>query len=96
MKPNTEKILTLHPQGKNGVRIDLHKYNEICEAIYEFAPLNEAFFMMDLVEHLKQRLSDTFDGSVPWYTETVKLDLEARGILVRIPGKGRHRLMRVL
>ncbi len=96
MKNKNEKILTLHPQGKNGVRIDAHKYEMISEAIFNFAPLNEAFYMMDLVEHLKLSLADKFDGSIPWYTETVKLDLEARGVLERVPGKGRHQLKRIL
>jgi hypothetical protein len=37
-------------------------------------------------------LSDTFDGKVVWYILTVKLDLEARGIIERIPKINPHKL----
>ena len=35
----------------------------------------------DLVKGVEQRLQGGFDGSVKWYVETVKLDLEARGVM---------------
>ncbi|UCG82698.1 MAG: hypothetical protein JSW38_11000 [Dehalococcoidia bacterium] len=28
-----------------------------------------------------------FEGSIPWYFESVKLDLEARKVIERVPGK---------
>ncbi len=31
-------------------------------------------------------MQDSFDGSVMWYYTTVKLDLEARGEIRRVPG----------
>ena len=42
-----------------------------------------------------KELSDAFDGKVVWYIVTVKLDLEARGILERIPKTSPHRLRMV-
>ena len=30
---------------------------------------------------------EKFDGSISWYVTTIKLDLEARGIIERIPKK---------
>jgi hypothetical protein len=33
-------------------------------------------------------------GSVGWYTTTVKLELEVRGEVVRVPGRGAQRLVR--
>jgi hypothetical protein len=38
-----------------------------------------------------EQLTD-FDGKVNWYIVTVKLDLEARGILERIPKTSPHRI----
>lgn len=47
----------------------------------------------ELMEELYNRLKDTFDGGVQWYGETVKLDLEAREIVVRTKNKPeRYRL----
>jgi len=37
----------------------------------------------ELMEELYSRVKDTFEGGVQWYGETVKLDLEARGIIER-------------
>jgi hypothetical protein len=33
-----------------------------------------------------------FEGSIPWYVTTVKLDLEARGVIERVPGPGEQKL----
>ncbi len=33
------------------------------------------------------RLPGDFEGSVGWYATTVKLDLEARGLIERMPGE---------
>jgi hypothetical protein len=37
-------------------------------------------------------VSGNFDGAVGWYTTTVKLDLEARGVIQRIPKSSPQRL----
>jgi hypothetical protein len=40
---------------------------------------------MKLNAAVEKKLSGTFDGSVPWYFTTVKLDMEARGEIRRVP-----------
>lgn len=40
----------------------------------------------DLLTEVKQELEASFEGSVSWVVTTVKLDLEARGEIERIPG----------
>jgi hypothetical protein len=78
-----ELIQTLHPQeGKTNKRISLDKYDFIRENILtilaEFEPTHT-----ELMEELYSRVKDNFEGGVQWYGETVKLDLEARQIIIR-------------
>ena len=49
----------------------------------------------NLVSGVEQRLAGGFDGSIKWYLETVKLDLEARGVIERVP-KTRPQLLRLI
>ena len=85
MKESEDKITTLNPdKKKKGVNIDRDKYDTIKSAIIKCLRKQEltAFQIFDL---LKQSLDGNFDGSINWYGETVKLDLEARGLIERIP-----------
>lgn len=75
------KILTLHPDpGKSGVNIDQEKYELFKSAILARLKLAGDQTFTDLAKCLEEDLTG-FDGSVAWYTVTVKLDLEARGLL---------------
>ena len=80
----TEKIQSLHPQGKKGVRIDRAKYDPIREAILAVLEEEGPCKFMQLAERVEGRIGDGFPGSVSWYTITVKLDLEARGVVERV------------
>jgi len=53
----------------------------IIETLTEF---NELIFT-ELAGKIPKKLAGKFNGSINWYVETVKLDLEARGILERMP-----------
>ncbi len=79
------RIETLHPQGKNGVRIDRAKYDAVRLAILETLA-TEACHFSRLAERVADQLGPAFDGSPGWYTVVVKLDLEARGLIRRVPG----------
>lgn len=81
-----EKITTLHPEGKEGVNIDLNKYNIIKDAILELLESHGSMTFNTLTKTLEFNLADSFEGSIPWYVTTIKLDLEARHIIERIPG----------
>lgn len=80
-----EKILTLHPKGKSGVNISRRKYEILKREILETLSENPLPFqkMADVIE---KRIGASFDGSVSWYAITVKLDLEARGLIRAVPG----------
>ena len=82
----TSKILTRHPRGKRGVNIDRDKYETLRKAI--LAALQKKELTHDeLFERLDRSLEGKFSGSIPWYGETVKLDLEARKVVERTSSK---------
>lgn len=78
-----EKIQTLHPQpGKTSKNISLVKYNFIKRHLTAVIKGKELTHTQ-LMEQLYAKVEDEFEGGVQWYGETVKLDLEARGIIER-------------
>ncbi len=80
------KVFAQNPdRAKQGVNISQEKYEIIREQI--IAALREAgeVVFKDLPAIVKRRLKGKFDGSVSWYTTVVKLDLEARRIIERVP-----------
>lgn len=91
-----DRIMTLHPEeGKQGVNISREKYELICNAILsKLEALSEITFG-ELVASLEEELGDTFEGSIPWYVTAVKLDLEAREMIQRVPDATPQRLQLV-
>lgn len=88
-----EKILTLHPEvGKRGANISRAKYDMIRQAILDAIRSQGAISFQGLVSLVEYNLRNRFEGSIPWYITTVKLDLEARGEIERIPGSGEQKL----
>ena len=85
-----EKITTLHPEGKKGVNISRVKYEQIKSFILETISCTGAISYRELNALAKKQLGPVFKGSVPWYIVTVKLDLEARGIIKRVNQKSGH------
>lgn len=82
----SEKFQTLHPQGKQGTNIDKQKYELVKTAILTTITNKGEVTFNELSYFVGQQLP-LFDGSIGWYTTTVKLDLEARGVIERIPKK---------
>jgi len=84
-----EKILTLHPdEEKQGVNISRSKYEMIRQAILNAIRSQGSISYQGLVSLIDYNLRNRFEGSIQWYVTTVKLDLEARGEIERIPGRG--------
>ena len=91
-----EKVLTQHPEsGKSGVNISKQKYDVIRETILESIGTHEDITFTDLTQDVQKRLEGKFEGSIPWYVTTVKLDLEARGLIERVPGSRPQQLRMV-
>ena len=44
------------------------------------------------MEAVERDLDGSFDGSIPWCVTTVKLDLEARRVIERVPSASPQRL----
>ena len=80
-----ERILTLHPHGKKGVNILKKRYDLICNFIIKTIKLRKEISYKELTDLAVKKLSNNFDGKVVWYIVIIKLDLEARKIIERIP-----------
>ncbi len=81
-----ERILTLHPEGKQGVNILRSKYDPVRTALLDsLRAAGGELTHKELMAAVAERLTD-FSGSVTWYGETVKLDLIARGTITRSKG----------
>jgi ABC-type Fe3+ transport system substrate-binding protein len=89
-----DRIMTKHPQKKSGVNIQRDKYEQVCAAIESALKENGPQTFQALNEVVDQKLEGKFDGSIGWYYTTVKLDLEARGVLVCERKSGQPQMIR--
>ncbi len=87
-----EKILTLHPQGKKGVNILKRRYDHIKDFILQKLEETDEMTFDQMSDLAEEELTGTFDGKVLWYLVTVKLDLEARKSIERVPKTSPHKL----
>ena len=85
MKKEEKRILSLHPEGKKGVNISLEKYACIRDFILRTVRERKEIRFDELTALAHKELSPTFDGRISWYIVTVKLDLEARKFIERVP-----------
>jgi hypothetical protein len=95
----SERIQTLHPDPKKGgPRILRWKYDAVRQAILKLIPKSDPGVpFKELTGGVRSLLGEEVVeklGSVSWYTVTVKLDLEARGEIVRVSDRGPQRLVR--
>ncbi len=99
MPQQPERILTLHPEkGKGGPRITRDKYYAMKKALLKVIPRKkDGVRFLDLSRLVKPHLSKKIYGlkvSVPSYVITVKLDLEARRLIERVPDAKPQRIRR--
>lgn len=80
-----DMIRTLHPEKKQGVNINKEKYEIIRKAILSTLRTEKEMTFMKLSRAVEKEVNGNFEGSVTWYVTTVKLDLEARGQIKRVP-----------
>lgn len=81
-----ERIMTLHPDpSKQGVRINQRKYDTIRYEVLQVLKKEGSCTYTELADSVRRSLGGRFDGSTSWYVTVLKLDLEARGVIERIP-----------
>jgi len=79
-------ILALNPDpSKQGVQISKTKYDVVRSAILDTLKTHGPMTFTELGNAVENSLYKGFDGSVMWYFTTVKLDMEARGEIRRVP-----------
>lgn len=82
----SEFIEALHPDAsKQSVRIEKQKYDAMRASILDLLLAHGPITFTELSTLIEDQLQNKFDGSVMWYFTTVKLDLEARGEIRRVP-----------
>ena len=85
-------------KGKKSRRVGAEKYEAMCKALLKAIPRAKAGVrFMDLFDTIGGLLSRSWPpggGSLSSYLTTVKLDLEARGLIERVPHSVPQRLRR--
>lgn len=83
------KMQLKHPAGKKAIRMDTAKYdvlkNTLMKQLKAKGELtHEEMYRAIAADFKKNNIA--FEGSVEWHMEWVKLDLEAKKEIKRIPG----------
>jgi hypothetical protein len=89
---NEEKITTLNLNGKKGVTIQKAKYDIIKATIVSIIKEKGTITLNELYESTEKAIGTTFEGKIGWYVMAVKLDLEARGTLYKVPNQSPQQL----
>jgi len=86
------KIITTHPRTGTERKIDSAIYESFKAAILQSLKGSRGKSFTELtddVEKIIRRKMPAFKGSIPWYTISIRLDLETRGIIETFPDKGK-------
>jgi hypothetical protein len=93
----TEMFDALHPDPtKAGTRLNAERYRLMRDALLAVIPAEPpGVAFSDLAERVRPLLAGTAfgDASIKWHVTTVKLDLEARGRVERVAGRGPQRVV---
>ena len=98
-KEKVEMFEALHPDpAKQGTRVTKSTYDAYKAALLAVIPATEdgieyGALSKAVVPHLSPELVEK--TSQGWWVTSVKLDLEARGMIERVPTKGKQRVRRL-
>ena len=95
MSTTDDRITMRNPNtGRDDTRIQRAMYDPVRAAILDAIGETGELDFRDLRDEVERRTPPAMweDASVGWYTTTVKLDLEARGEIERIPRAKPQRL----
>jgi len=82
-----QRVRLKHPQRKKAVSMSKGKYDLLKQVMVKYlhaqgkATFNE---ILSAIEKGFKKERTEFQGSLPWYVEWVKLDLEARKVIKRV------------
>ena len=85
-----QKIQLEHPAGKKAIQMDAFKYEVLCQAILgHLGNVDESTHtgILQAINEYFIRNKISFEGSLEWHMEWVKLDLEAKKKIRRFVGK---------
>lgn len=85
-----QKIQLLHPSGKKAISVSKGKYDLIKPVIISMLQSKGASTHEEILRYISDDLKKNnirFEGSLEWYLEWVKLDLEAKKEIRRVGDK---------
>ena len=90
--PTAKKIILTHPRSGREFEIDNSIYNPFKAAILESLKNSKAKTFTELTDDttitIRKKMPD-FKRSIPWYTISILLDLQTRGIVETFIQKGK-------
>ncbi|HET9429887.1 MAG TPA: hypothetical protein VFO70_01865 [Chitinophagaceae bacterium] len=91
-KIKAQKIIVTHPRTGTERKFDAAIYESVRSAILQSlkgSPGKSFTELTDDVVKIIRKKMPKFKGSIPWYTISIRLDLETRGIVETFVEKGR-------
>jgi len=92
MKVSAKKIVVTHPRTRTEKKFHASIYEPFKAAIIQSLKRSEGKTFTELTDHVAKIIKKKipgFKGSIPWYTISVRLDLETRGVVETFTEKGR-------
>ncbi|HMU45641.1 MAG TPA: hypothetical protein PKC72_04685 [Chitinophagaceae bacterium] len=86
------KTTTTHPRTGSSLKIDSNIYGHFKSAIIKSLKGSDGMTFSDLtndVTRIIRKELPEFKKSIPWYTISIRLDLETKGIVETFTGKGK-------
>lgn len=95
--PKPDQFEALSPHGNQSTIVNAEKYLSVREIVLDVLPTTEpGLTLKELDAHVAERVPDgLFERGTAWWTTTVKLDLEARGLVRRYGKRSPIRHLRV-
>jgi hypothetical protein len=88
----TDKTIVTHPVTKTERRFDSSVYEPFKAAIIQSLKGSKGKTFTELTDDVVKiirRKMPAFKGSIPWYTISIRLDLETRGVVETFTEKGK-------
>lgn len=91
-KTNIKKSITTHPRSGREMKIDAAIYKPFKAAILQCLKGSKGKSFADLTKEVSKIIGKKMPGfkkSIPWYTITIRLDMETNGLVETYIEKGK-------